>query len=87
MVFTTESKQVPQSTIKLLNHQIGLSLHDIESIETYIAKQDEASISIEQVRLLRGLQDMYRQRIVSHLAEISECKWKLEVCSERSLAL
>lgn len=61
-----------QSTIKLLNDQIDLSQHDIESIETYISKQDEASIV--QVRLLRGLQDMYRQRIVSHQAEISECK-------------
>jgi hypothetical protein len=63
---------VSQSTIKLLNDQIDLSQHDIESIETYISKQDEASIV--QVRLLRGLQDMYRQRIVSHQAEISECK-------------
>ena len=50
---------MPQSTIKLLNDQIDLSQHDIESIETYIAKQDEASISVEQVLLLRGLQDMY----------------------------
>jgi hypothetical protein len=79
--------KLPQSTIKLLNHQIDLSQHDIESIETYIAKQDEASLSIEQVRLLRGLQDMYRQRIVSHQAEISDCKSRLEVCMERTLAL
>jgi hypothetical protein len=78
---------VSQSTIKLLKDQIDLSQHDIESIETYIAKQDEASISIEQVRLLRGLQDMYRQRIVSHQAEISDCKLRLEVSIERSLAL
>jgi hypothetical protein len=78
---------MPQSIIKLLKHQIIESQHDIESIETYIAKQDEASISIEQVLLLRGLQDMYRQRIVSHCEEISECKSKLEACTERSLTL
>jgi hypothetical protein len=86
MVFH-DGEQVPQSTIKRLNDQIDLSRHDIESIETYIAKQDEASISIEQVRLLRGLQDMYRHRIVSNREEISECKLKLKVCAERSLAL
>jgi hypothetical protein len=54
--------------------RINESQHDIESIETYINKQDEASISTEQVRLLRELQDMYRQRIVSRQAEISECR-------------
>jgi hypothetical protein len=77
---------VPQSTIKLLNDQIDLSQHDIESIETYIAKQDKASISVEQVRLLRGLQDMYQQRIVSGRAEISECRLRL-VCTEGLLVL
>jgi hypothetical protein len=63
-----------ESNINLLNDQINESQHDIESIETYITKQDEASISTEQVRLLRELQDMYRQRIVSRQAEISECR-------------
>lgn len=63
-----------KSNINLLNNQINESQHDIESIETYITKQDEASISTEQVRLLRELQDMYRQRIVSRQAEIYECK-------------
>jgi hypothetical protein len=66
--------RVPKSTIILLNYQIEKSRHDIESIETYIAKQDKASISTEQVRLLQGLQDMYRHRILSHQAEIAECK-------------
>jgi hypothetical protein len=65
---------VSKSNINLLNNQINESQHDIESIETYITKQDEASISTEQVRLLRELQDMYRQRIVSRQAEIYECK-------------
>jgi hypothetical protein len=81
-----ESK-CPQSIIKLLNDEIDLSQHDIESIENYIAKQDEASLSIEQVRLLRGLQDMYRRKIVSQRAEISECKLRLQVCTDRLLAL
>jgi hypothetical protein len=65
---------VSESNVYLLNEKINESQHDIESIETYITKQDEASISTEQVRLLRELQDMYRQRIVSRQAEISECK-------------
>ena len=78
---------MPQSIIKLLNHEIDQSQHDIEFIETHIAKQDEASLSIEQVRLLRGLQDMYRRKIVNHRAEISECKLRLQVCTDRPLAL
>jgi hypothetical protein len=65
---------VSESNINLLNDQINEAQHDIESIEIYITKQDEASISTEQVRLLRELQDMYRQRIVSRQAEISECR-------------
>lgn len=63
-----------ESNINLLNDQINEAQHDIESIEIYITKQDEASISTEQVRLLRELQDMYRQRIVSRQAEISDCR-------------
>jgi hypothetical protein len=77
--------RVPKSTINLLNYQIEKSRHDIESIETYIAKQDETST--EQVRLLRGLQDMYRQRIFSHQAEIFECRLRLELVPEGPLAL
>jgi hypothetical protein len=65
---------VSESNINLLNDQINEAQHDIESIEIYITKQDEASISTEQVRLLRELQDMYRQRIVSRQAEISDCR-------------
>jgi hypothetical protein len=78
---------VPKSTINLLNYQIEKSRHDIESIETYIAKQDKASISTEQVRLLQGLQDMYRQRILSHQAEIFDCRLRLELVHKGPLAL
>jgi hypothetical protein len=45
--------------------------HDVESIETHIVKQDESSISPEQVHCLRELQEMYRKRIVSLKAAIS----------------
>jgi hypothetical protein len=78
---------VSESNINLLNDQINEAQHDLESIEIYITKQDEASISTEQVRLLRELQDMYRQRIVSHQAEISERKPRSEVCTVTPLIL
>jgi hypothetical protein len=43
--------------------QIEDAQHDIESIEGHIDGQDGHSISIEQIRLLRQLQNMYRVRI------------------------
>jgi hypothetical protein len=86
MVFL-DGGRVIESIINLLNDQIDESQHDIESIETYIAKQDEGSISTEQVRLLRGLQDMYRQRIASLQTEISERKLRLEACTPERLAI
>jgi hypothetical protein len=51
---------------KLEGHfsQVDESRHDIESIQIYISKQNEASISTEQVRLLRELQRVYRRRMV-----------------------
>jgi hypothetical protein len=47
MVFH-DGGRVIASIINLLNDQIDESQHDIESIETYVAKQDETSISTEQ---------------------------------------
>jgi hypothetical protein len=45
--------------------------HDIESIEMHLVKQNESSISAEQIQGLRGLQEMYRKRIVKLDAEIT----------------
>jgi hypothetical protein len=65
---------VPKSTVNRLNYQIDDSQHDIESIESYICKQDNAFIWTEEFGFLRGLQDMYQQRIVTWQAEVSACK-------------
>jgi len=51
--------------LTLLDKQIDNAQHDIESIETHIDKQDNSVNSIELVRLLRQLQDMYQRRITS----------------------
>ena len=61
---------MPKSAIDALRHQIDDSQHDIESIEIYIDKQDETSISTEQLSGLRGLQEMYRNRILDQQSEI-----------------
>jgi hypothetical protein len=68
---------MPKSAVSLLKHQIDESQHDIESIGIYIDKQDEASISLEQISCLRGLQEMYRERILCQQAEILESELKL----------
>jgi hypothetical protein len=69
---------MPKIAINLLKHQIDESQHDIESIGIYIDKQDEASISTEQVSWLRGLQEMYRERILVQQSEILESELRLE---------
>ncbi|WP_158790103.1 hypothetical protein [Granulicella sp. L60] len=68
---------MPKSAINLIKDQIDESQHDIESIGIYIDKQDEASISLEQMSCLRGLQEMYRERILGQQAEILESELKL----------
>lgn len=78
---------MPKLAIKLLNDRIDDAKHDIESIEIYVAKQNESSISIEQIHFLRGLQDMYRNRIVSQQAEISKLELRAEACTGELLAL
>jgi hypothetical protein len=51
-------------TIKRLQDRIADARHDIESIGIHIAEHNESSISPEQILGLRGLQEMYRKRIV-----------------------
>jgi len=62
---------MPNSLVKRLQDRIADAQHDIESIEMHLVKQDESSISMEQVRGLRGLQEMYQKRIVKLDAEIA----------------
>jgi hypothetical protein len=59
------------NSLKRLQDRIADAQHDIESIEMHIVKQDESSISAELVQGLRGLQEMYRRRIVKLDAEIA----------------
>jgi hypothetical protein len=68
---------VPKSAIKLHKAKIDDAEHDIEAIEIYVAKQDESST--EQVRYLRGIQGMYRKRIVSQQTEISKFELREQV--------
>jgi hypothetical protein len=49
---------------RCLQNKVAEDQHDIESIEIYLSKQDGASITSDQVYCLRGLQEMYRNRIV-----------------------
>jgi hypothetical protein len=67
-----------QSITQFLNHQIEQSQFDIESIESYIGRPKQALISSDELTSLRGLQDMYRQRIVDRQAEISEIPSRTE---------
>jgi hypothetical protein len=69
---------MPKSAANLLQHQIDESQHDIESIGIYLEKQDDASISTDQISCLRGLQQMYRDRILSQQAEILEFELRPE---------
>jgi hypothetical protein len=69
---------MPMSAVNLLQHQIDESQHDIESIVIYIDKQNEASISADQISCLRGLQEMYRDRILSQQPEILEFELRTE---------
>jgi hypothetical protein len=62
---------MPNSLVKRLQDRIADAQHDIESIEIYIVKQNESSISTEQVQGLRGLQEIYRKRLVKLDAEIA----------------
>ena len=61
----------PNLLAKHLQDRIADAQHDIESIEIHIVKQNESSISAELVQGLRGLQEMYRKRIVKLDAEIA----------------
>jgi hypothetical protein len=62
---------MPNSLVKHLQDRIADAQHDIESIEMHIVKQNESSISLDQFQGLRGLQEMYRKRIVKLHAEIA----------------
>jgi hypothetical protein len=62
---------MPNSLVKHLQDRIADAKHDIESIEMHLVKQNESSISPDQVQGLRGLQEMYRKRIVKLDAEIA----------------
>jgi hypothetical protein len=62
---------MPNSLVKHLQDRIADAKHDIESIEMHIVGQNESSISPDQVQGLRGLQEMYRKRIVKLDAEIA----------------
>jgi hypothetical protein len=63
--------KMPKLTVKRLQDRIADARHDIESIGIHIAQQNESSISSEQIRGLRGLQEMYRKRIVKLDAKIA----------------
>jgi len=62
---------MPNSLVKHLQERIADAQHDIESIEMHLVKQNESSISPDHVQGLRGLQEMYRKRIVKLDAEIA----------------
>ena len=62
---------MPNSSVKHLQDRIADAKHDIESIEMHLVGQNESSISAELVQGLRGLQEMYRKRIVKLHAEIT----------------
>jgi hypothetical protein len=62
---------MPNSLVKHLQDRIADAQHDIESIEMHIVKQNESSISLDQIQGLQGLQEMYRKRIVKVDAEIA----------------
>jgi hypothetical protein len=62
---------MPNSLVKHLQDRIADAKHDIESIEMHLVKQNESSISPDQVQGLRGLQEMYLKRIVKLDAEIA----------------
>jgi hypothetical protein len=46
---------MPNSLVKHLQDRIADAQRDIKSIEIYVVKQDESSISAELVQGLRGL--------------------------------
>jgi hypothetical protein len=77
IAYLAAEQLMPKSAINLIKDQIDESQHDIESIGIYLDKQDEASISLEQMSCLRGLQEMYRERILGQQAEILESELKL----------
>ena len=62
---------MPNSLVKHLQDRIADAQHDIESIEMHLVMQNESSISPDQVQGLRGLQEMYRNRIVKLDEEIA----------------
>jgi hypothetical protein len=60
------------------HHPIEQSQFDIESIESYIGRPKQALISGDELTCLRGLQDVYRQRIIAQQAETSELPSRAE---------
>jgi hypothetical protein len=62
---------MPNSLVNNIQDRIADAKHDIESIEMHLVKQNESWISMDQVQGLRGLQEMYRKRIVKLDAEIA----------------
>jgi hypothetical protein len=58
---------MPNSLVKHLQDRIADAKHDIESIEMHIVKQNESSISPDQVQGLRELCKKYlADYVVSH---------------------
>jgi hypothetical protein len=69
--FSTAPASGLPNSLKHLQDRIADANHDIESIEMHLVKQNESSISPEQIQGLRGLQEMYRKRIVKLDADIA----------------
>jgi hypothetical protein len=57
--------------VKRLQDRIADAQHDIESIEIQIIKQSKPSMSPENIKGMRGLQEMYQRRIVKLDAKIA----------------
>jgi hypothetical protein len=73
LLYSCEAQRMTNSSETWgLRNRVAEAQHDVESIEIHIARQDEASITPQQVECLRGLQEMYRNRIVGLEATISE---------------
>jgi hypothetical protein len=54
-----------------LRDRIAEARHDIEAIESQIASENGSSTPPEHTQRLRGLQEMYRQRIAKMDEEIA----------------
>jgi hypothetical protein len=65
-----EAVTVTEALFKHLRDRIAEARHDIEAIETQIASENGSSTPPEHTQRLRGLQEMYRQRIAKMDEEI-----------------